>query len=125
MGPLRSQLIMNLLFSVLALSIELFVAILFAFLILFGDLHSAWQNLSTLFVIVLLGSLLITAKLQSRKIFKFCVHLALIEGSVLFAFPFIWLLSTSMKYDEELFVYPPRWLPTMPGNIINLSLIHI
>ena len=64
MGPLRSQLIMNLLFSVLALSIELFVAILFAFLILFGDLHSAWQNLSTLFVIVLLGSLLITAKLQ-------------------------------------------------------------
>ena len=119
MGPLRSQLIMNLLFSVLALSIELFVAILFAFLILFGDLHSAWQNLSTLFVIVLLGSLLITAKLQSRKIFKFCVHLALIEGSVLFAFPFIWLLSTSMKYDEELFVYPPRWLPTMPGNIIN------
>ena len=110
---------MNGLFSALALTIELFIAILFAFLIFYGDVLSAWQDLAILFVIILLGSLLITAKLQARKIFKFCVHLALIEGSVLFAFPFIWLLSTSMKYDEELFVYPPRWLPTIPSNVID------
>ncbi|MEE3233393.1 MAG: hypothetical protein VX294_04440, partial [Candidatus Latescibacterota bacterium] len=110
---------MNWLFSALALTIELFIAILFAFLIFYGDVLSAWQDLAILFVIILLGSLLITAKLQARKIFKFCVHLALIEGSVLFAFPFIWLLSTSMKYDEELFVYPPRWLPTIPSNVID------
>ena len=34
--------------------------------------------------------------------------------SVGFAFPFAWLVGTSMKYDEEIFVYPPRWLPQWP-----------
>ena len=110
---------MNLLFTAVVLSIELSIAILFIFLIFFGDLTNAWNELSIAFSVIFICSFLVTAKSQNSKILRFCVHLALIEGSVLFAFPFVWLLSTSMKYDEELFVYPPRWLPTIPSNVIH------
>ncbi|MFA9478109.1 ABC transporter permease subunit [Phycisphaerales bacterium AB-hyl4] len=39
---------------------------------------------------------------------------ALVIGSLLFSFPFVWMLSTSFKYPEEIFVYPPRWVPVIP-----------
>lgn len=39
-------------------------------------------------------------------------HLALIVCSVLFLIPFFWLISTSLKTDEEMAVFPPVWLPT-------------
>jgi len=41
-------------------------------------------------------------------------HVALLIGCGIFAFPFVWLVSTSFKYDEEIFVYPPRWVPAVP-----------
>ena len=41
-------------------------------------------------------------------------HGALLTGCVVFAFPFVWLVSTSFKYDEEIFVYPPQWIPVAP-----------
>ncbi len=46
---------------------------------------------------------------------RFVLHAALVLGCLLFSFPFVWLLSTSFKYDEEIFVYPPKWLPSAPG----------
>jgi len=39
-------------------------------------------------------------------------HLALLAGSFLFLIPFAWLLSTSLKTDEEQAVFPPVWIPT-------------
>ncbi len=39
-------------------------------------------------------------------------HLALLTGSFLFLIPFAWLLSTSLKTDEEQAVFPPVWIPT-------------
>ncbi|MBI2201686.1 MAG: hypothetical protein HYU43_07065, partial [Armatimonadetes bacterium] len=45
---------------------------------------------------------------------RLAVHAALVLGCLLFSFPFVWLLSTSFKYDEEIFVYPPKWLPSVP-----------
>ncbi|MEL7089434.1 MAG: hypothetical protein AAGL98_13505, partial [Planctomycetota bacterium] len=39
------------------------------------------------------------------------LHGILITGSIVFALPFVWLVSTSFKYPEETFVYPPQWLP--------------
>ncbi len=41
-------------------------------------------------------------------------HGALLLGCAVFAFPFVWLVSTSFKYDEEIFVYPPEWVPGLP-----------
>jgi multiple sugar transport system permease protein len=39
-------------------------------------------------------------------------HLALLAGSFLFLLPFAWLLSTSLKPDDEQAVFPPIWIPT-------------
>ena len=38
-------------------------------------------------------------------------HLILIAGSVLMATPFVWMISTSLKRQSEVFAYPPRWIP--------------
>jgi multiple sugar transport system permease protein len=46
-----------------------------------------------------------TAKLSAA-------HLVLLAGSFLFLIPFAWLLSTSLKTDEEMAVFPPVWIPT-------------
>lgn len=39
-------------------------------------------------------------------------HLALLAGSFLFLIPFAWLVSTSLKPDDEMAVFPPVWIPT-------------
>jgi multiple sugar transport system permease protein len=31
--------------------------------------------------------------------------------AALFALPFLWLLSTSLKAEREVFLYPPHWIP--------------
>ena len=38
-------------------------------------------------------------------------HLVLLAGSVAFALPFIWMLSTSLKADRQIFSWPPIWIP--------------
>ena len=42
------------------------------------------------------------------------IHGVLIFGSLLFMFPFAWLVITSFKYPEEVVAYPPRWIPSVP-----------
>ncbi|MCE5198742.1 hypothetical protein LLG39_07185, partial [bacterium] len=39
-------------------------------------------------------------------------HLALLTGAVVFIIPFIWLVSTSLKEEDQIFKYPPVWIPT-------------
>ena len=38
---------------------------------------------------------------------------------MVFSFPFVWLVSTSFKYREEIGVYPPKWLPSTPGRVMR------
>ena len=45
---------------------------------------------------------------------QFVIHAILLFGCAVFAFPFVWLLSTSAKTNEELGVFPPRWIPAVP-----------
>ncbi|HZG83891.1 carbohydrate ABC transporter permease [Paenibacillus sp.] len=40
------------------------------------------------------------------------VYLLLIAGGVVMAVPFLWMLSTSLKPDGEVFSYPPQWIPS-------------
>jgi len=55
------------------------------------------------------------ARQRRRELGKQMVlHLGLLLGAVLFAFPFIWLVTTTFKGDEEIFVYPPNWIPSIP-----------
>ena len=39
-------------------------------------------------------------------------HAVLLAGSLMFLIPFAWLISTSLKTDEEQAVFPPVWIPT-------------
>ena len=49
-----------------------------------------------------------------KNIFKkFSIHFILILTSLLSIFPFIWLISTSLKGNaENIFAYPPQLIPT-------------
>lgn len=39
-------------------------------------------------------------------------HLALLVGAFMFMIPFAWLVSTSLKPDDEQAAFPPVWIPT-------------
>ena len=39
-------------------------------------------------------------------------HCTLVAGSLLFLIPFAWLISTSLKTDDEQAAFPPVWIPT-------------
>lgn len=39
------------------------------------------------------------------------VHILLIPAAIVFLLPFLWMLSTSLKPDTQLYAYPPIWIP--------------
>jgi ABC-type glycerol-3-phosphate transport system permease component len=43
---------------------------------------------------------------------RFFVYAAVIGGAIVFALPFFWMLSTSLKQNNEIFAYPPKWIPS-------------
>lgn len=45
-------------------------------------------------------------------------HIVLLPIAFIFLLPFLWMLSTSLKTDQQLFVYPPEWIPN-PFNWAN------
>ncbi len=45
---------------------------------------------------------------------KMLVYAGLLIGTVVVIFPFIWMLSTSLKNLKEVFVFPPQWIPKDP-----------
>jgi multiple sugar transport system permease protein len=56
---------------------------------------------------------------QVREILRqVLTHAALIPAAFLFLLPFLWMLSTSLKTDEQLYAYPPVWIPN-PLNWAN------
>lgn len=42
---------------------------------------------------------------------KTIIHLILILLSIAFLLPFLWMVSTSLKPDTQIFVFPPEWVP--------------
>lgn len=50
------------------------------------------------------------AMAKSRK--QVALHMALAVGSLVFMLPFLWLLSTSLKYDDQMKAFPPQFIPT-------------
>ncbi len=48
-------------------------------------------------------------------------HLTLLAGSFIFLIPFAWLISTSLKTDEEQAIFPPIWIPTQQVEIGALA----
>lgn len=48
-----------------------------------------------------------------KNLKKTCVYTILIFFSLLFLAPFFWLLTTSVKGPEEVFLFPPKWIPSV------------
>ncbi len=48
---------------------------------------------------------------RKDKFFDSLVFLLLCAGALLFLFPFFWMISTSLKGNEEVFLYPPTLIP--------------
>ena len=36
-------------------------------------------------------------------------------GSLWALFPFLWMISTSLKSDSQVLIYPPAWIPSPPS----------
>ncbi len=43
---------------------------------------------------------------------RLALHFVVVLGAVLFLFPFLWMLASSLKPDTEIFLIPPRLLPS-------------
>ncbi len=51
--------------------------------------------------------------LKQRKEWKkhIVLHLILLTGCVVFILPFLWMVVTSLKPDDQIFLFPPHWIP--------------
>jgi len=52
-----------------------------------------------------------SAEQTKDRIRGIAIHIALIPAAVVFLMPFLWMLSTSLKPDSQLYAYPPIWIP--------------
>jgi len=50
----------------------------------------------------------------ARISYVITVYVLLAVGSLAFLFPLVWMLSTALKPDAQLFAYPPEWIPRPP-----------
>lgn len=50
-------------------------------------------------------------KRRRERINKTMAHVFLVLGSIVFMFPFVWLFSSSLKTDAQIFVFPPQIIP--------------
>ncbi len=46
-----------------------------------------------------------------RLLGRLSAHTLLVMGAIIFALPFVWMVSTSLKADRQIFAWPPVWLP--------------
>ncbi len=51
---------------------------------------------------------------KSEKYKKIIIYIILIACSTIMIFPFIWMVSASLKTDLQVFEYPIRWIPENP-----------
>ena len=47
-----------------------------------------------------------------RALSRALLYTGVILGAIAYAAPFFWMLSTSVKADNELFTSPPTWIPS-------------
>jgi multiple sugar transport system permease protein len=48
---------------------------------------------------------------RRRFVYKTAIYAALVLFGLIFLLPFAWMVSTSVKPNDQVFVYPPQWLP--------------
>jgi len=50
-------------------------------------------------------------RLVRARLGSLLVHTVLIAGSFVMLVPFVWMVSTSLKLEGEVFSFPPQWIP--------------
>ena len=60
--------------------------------------------------------------IASRVVERVLVYSLLVAGSLVFAFPFFWMVMTSLLSMDEIAIYPPIWIPDPPrwGNYADM-----
>ena len=48
---------------------------------------------------------------RQRIVRRAAIYAALVLFGLIFLLPFAWMVSTSVKPNDQVFVYPPQWLP--------------
>lgn len=48
---------------------------------------------------------------RQRRVRGFAMYATLTIVGMLFILPFVWMVSTSVKPNNQIFVYPPKWIP--------------
>ena len=51
---------------------------------------------------------------NSQRLFTAMILAILIVGSVVMLLPFVWLVISSLKPLEKVFIFPPEWIPNPP-----------
>ncbi|NLA57662.1 MAG: carbohydrate ABC transporter permease, partial [Firmicutes bacterium] len=54
------------------------------------------------------------SKRKSEIAGRIIVYVLLIGLSIIFLLPFLWMLSTALKENAQLYQYPPKWIPSPP-----------
>jgi ABC-type glycerol-3-phosphate transport system permease component len=49
--------------------------------------------------------------LSTDKLIRLLILASLTVGALIMALPFVWLLISSFKLEEKIFVFPPEWIP--------------
>src|SRR6266849_2697512 len=51
--------------------------------------------------------------MTSRRTGQIAAYATVVALAVVFALPFVWMLTTAVKPHDEIFTYPPRWIPSV------------
>ncbi len=51
---------------------------------------------------------------KQKKISTILIYLVLILVTITMLFPFVWMLSSSLKLDKDIFTFPIQWIPKEP-----------
>ncbi len=101
----------------LVLMLEISIVALFAVAVAYGRFDQSVFFFVYIFGIIGMVSISLMVVFPPKWLRAAVTHGALLVGCIVFSFPFIWLVMTSFKYDEEVMVYPPKWIPSVPGCI--------
>ena len=47
-------------------------------------------------------------------VLRVAIYAVIVLGALIVLVPFGWMISTSLKSQDRLFVYPPEWIPAPP-----------
>lgn len=92
-------------------------------IVIAGDVNQETSFYAVLLAVLAALSFGVAFALPAKIGGRFSTHGVLLVGCVLFIFPFVWLVGTSFKYAEEVYVYPPKWIPSVPGGQVRSPLV--